>query len=461
MAKKTSWFEFLGSVRFAIFLLIILTVVSLVGIVIPQDLPDGQYIHQWGRLLSRILLPLGVTHVFTTPWFYLLLGLLSLNILVCAVLKLWKKMDNALKFRFLPSSQELSQFKHSFSFKTSGNEAAVKDALQGYLKKGSYAFSAQESAGAVQIAASRGKLKEIGSLLFHVSIVIIFIGGLVAKLGGYSYLSELSNGASAVVRERDFRVKSDGFKLERNNDGSVKSFKTNLSLIRFDNSVIVNKIIEVNSPLAYEGIRFYQSSYGEEPDAVENATLKISGPGIDTVSGPSVESVPFDAPAAWEKSGCTVRLLRFVPDFMIDMATHEVSSRSDKPENPALNVVLLKGKDTLFSHWVFLKYPDMHSEKEKYRVQFLDYTPLYYTGIEVRKNPGVPFIWAGILFMTFGIFCMFYVAKRNLWIFIEKKEGGEAVVSLAGSSNREHAGFDMEFDRIKTEVEQFVLKGGK
>ncbi len=461
MAKKSNWVEFIGSVRFAIFLLIIITIISLVGIVVPQDLPEEQYIAQWGKFLTRILLPIGITHIFTTFWFYLLLGLLSLNIIVCAILKLWKKVDNALNFSFLSADKDLSQFRHSFSIKSKGNEALVRNAILGYLGKKTYAYSTQETPVGIQIAAHKGRIREIGSFLFHLSIIIIFIGGLIARLGGYSYLSELSNGSSAEVRERDFRVKSEWFRIEKNDDGSIKDFKTSLSLIRPDNSVIVNKIIEVNSPLSYQGIRFYQASYGEDANTIENALISISGPGIDSTEREFNNPIPFSTPIVLPKSGYTMFLKQFIPDFIIDMETRAASSRSDKPNNPALNILLFKDKDTLFNHWVFLKFPDMHSGNEKYKVTFLDYTPAFYTGIQVRRNPGVPFIWAGILCMTFGIFALFYISKRNLWIFIEKDENKELVVSVAGTSDRDPLKYKIEFNRIKAEFEQIGLEGNK
>jgi hypothetical protein len=55
-----------------------------------------------------------------------------------------------------------------------------------------------------------------------------------------------------------------------------------------------------------------------------------------------------------------VKLLRVVPEFIVDGETGDVKSRSDVPNNPALQVMVTGGGATN-TQWVFARFPDFGS----------------------------------------------------------------------------------------------------
>jgi cytochrome c biogenesis protein len=452
MFKKTV--EFLGSIRLVLFILIVLTIASLIGVIIPQDLPSHQYEHAWGVSGGKVLFSLGLNHVFSSLWFYALLGFLSLNIFMCAISKLWKNIRNILDFHFLPSPKELPANHQSFTL-SGYDPLAVANKIKQTLRYHFYITSVQSENGNIQIAAKTGMLKQIGSIIFHLSILILFAGGLIGKMGGYSYIAQLSNGQVISVKERPFLLRSDWFKLEKNPDGSVKDYKTKLALLNPDSSLIREKIIEVNSPLSYQGIRFYQSSFGEEPS--QNGLLNIKGPLLDS-AGYEME-LPEGEGVLIPQTGITVRISGYLPDFVIDMKSGSAYSRSDAPNNPAYKVLLLRGIDTVYHSWVFVKYPDMHMAKSDYKVSLTGNSSQYYTGIQIRNNPGVPLIWTGIILMTFGIISIFYVSKKFIWIFIRQNENQTCTVSLGGTTERSREGLAGEINKISRVLEQHLNKG--
>lgn len=437
--------KLLGSIRLAIILLIVLTVVSVIGIVIPQGLPEQQYIHKWGEGMGSVLLSLGINRMFSTYWFYGLLIVLALNVLVCSISRLLKNIASAMRFTFLSSSQALTKFKHHASFAAKGSAGETADSLRGFLRRRLFATRSSGEGEPIQIAASKGRTKEIGSLIFHFSLILLLVAGLIGRIGGYSYQQQLRKGQTAPVKDRSFLVRCNWFKLEKTAQGAIKDYKSKLTLLEPDGSKILDKVIEVNDPLSYEGIRFYQSSYGELSDSLDSIQVIVKGPQFGTPG--RVITVAHNRPTAIPGSELTLHLTHFLPDFVIDMQTRQAYSRSRQHNNPAVKAVLTHGADTVYNSWVFQRFPNMHEEDGEYKVILGEYTPRYYTGIQIRKNPGVPLIWVGIVLMTISLLMVFYSRKRRLWIFISPSEKGGTEVSVGGTASNQ-AAFAHDFESL-------------
>ena len=93
--------RFFSSVKLTIVLLIILAVASIVGTLIPQ-MPQREIV-DFARGLSpglrKLFFFLDLFDLYHAPWFRMLLGCLTLNLVVCSLdrfPKTWKR------FRFIP-----------------------------------------------------------------------------------------------------------------------------------------------------------------------------------------------------------------------------------------------------------------------------------------------------------------------------------------------------------------------
>lgn len=435
----------LSSTRLAIFMLILLTLVSVIGMAVPQGLPPEAYYNKLGRGVGGVLLFLRLDHLFSTAWFYAMLGVLSLNLLACIVNRLTKNLSASLSFHFLSSPAEAEALKCNTGFKTDRSRAEVLGLTERALRKLSFRVRYDEQRGL--FAAKKGSLKDIGSLVFHCSMLVLFAGGLVGKFSGYSILQDLKEGVPVPVPDRSFLVRSDGFMLETLPDGTIKDYKSKLSLLNSDGTVFRTKTIEVNDPLTHEGIRFYQSSYGRESDRVIDATLSIQGlMGKDSTvrSG----TFPFGQPVSLPGTQATITVAGFIGDFTFDTQSRTAFARSKSHDNPAIRVVVVENGDTVHDQWSFQRYPDVHMGKSGLRVSLEGFTPIYYTGIQVRSNPGVPLIWAGIILMTLGILAIFYISKVSLWVFVNEEGPKTTSFVLGGSAGPFSPGFQKEFDRI-------------
>ncbi len=78
---------------------------------------------------------------------------------------------------------------------------------------------------------------------------------------------------------------------------------------------------------------------------------------------------------------------------------------------------------------------------------------MYATGLQVAKDPGVWWVYAGCGLMLFGLYVAFFMSHRRIWLLVaNSKEGAEIIV--AGSANKNRPGFEKMFDNLASELEQ-------
>lgn len=453
MADKI-W-RFLSSTRLALFLLIILTLVSVIGIIIPQELPSVQYLHKLGGVFGKLVLALSLDRIFSASWFYVLLGFLMVNLIACIFTRLMKNLVRSITPSFFESEAELTALPHHVSFTTGASASAIKSGVGRVLKKSSFKVVWDEKSSG--FCAKKGVVREIGSIFFHFSIIFLFIGGLIGKFGGFSYVQELKNGETQAVWERPFFVRSDGFSIETNDEGQVKSYKTRLSILAADSSLLDSQTVEVNHPLTYDGVRFYQSSYGRESERIGSAVLRVSGTGADTFS--YIGSFPFEEPSEVPGTHATLTIKRFLGDFILEGEDNRPALRSNDHNNPAVQIAIREAGTPEITQWIFQNYPDVHPMRGKYQVTLLEYEPLAYTGLQVKNTPGVGFVWAGILIMSFGLLAMFYISKCSVWVLI-REQNGKFNVSIGGMTDRAASTYKKTFEQLCAAIQNSIEEGG-
>ncbi len=75
------------------------------------------------------------------------------------------------------------------------------------------------------------------------------------------------------------------------------------------------------------------------------------------------------------------RIVRYVPEFEMDLASRKVVSRSDQPRNPAFEVIVRKGGVPQDTTWAFLNMPPHFGRRSYFafhvvRIDFLGHEPM-------------------------------------------------------------------------------------
>ena len=74
--------------------------------------------------------------------------------------------------------------------------------------------------------------------------------------------------------------------------------------------------------------------------------------------------------------------------------------------------------------------------------------------LQVTRSPGKAVVYFGCVLLVLGVFAMFYIRERRLWVWLRDDEGGGASALMAMSTQRKTLDFDNEFNDLKAKLPQ-------
>ena len=437
--------DYFSSVKLAITLLIIITLASILGTLIPQGRAEAEYAARYGQL-APLLIQLEVTDLYHSWWYMGLLFLFALNTAVCTLTRFGAKFRRVFRPRVEGEAKKLKTLQTQADFRLNGTVEQAAEKVESALKSRHFRTRSTTHEGRVSILAQKRIAGLFGSDIVHVGLLIILAGGIISGFSGFRRLLTIHEGRTLEVPEAGISLRLDKFQTDYYPSGAVKDWKSTLTVIE-DGHDVRTQTIEVNHPLSFRGFMFYQSSYGYD---WENPRFEILAQKKDDPDFGDQLNLGLGEKTLLGDGQTEVEVIDFVPDFIIG-EDGRVASRSNQPNNPA---VLIEGRqqgERLFAAWVFSKFPDfgqMHSEKEhKFSFQFQSIESTEYSGIEMAKDPGVNFIWAGCILLTLGLFAAFFWTPAEIRTVLEPEQT-LTLVTAGGTSAKNKDAFQTEFDAI-------------
>ena len=86
-------------------------------------------------------------------------------------------------------------------------------------------------------------------------------------------------------------------------------------------------------------------------------------------------------------------------------------------------------------------------------LQLDEYTQVKASVFQVTRSPGKAVVYLGCALLVLGVFAMFYIRERRLWVWI-RGDGQGAHALMAMSTQRKTLDFDHEFDALKQKLPQ-------
>lgn len=83
-------------------------------------------------------------------------------------------------------------------------------------------------------------------------------------------------------------------------------------------------------------------------------------------------------------------------------------------------------------------------------IQLKTFKQIEASGLQITRSPGQDVVYLGCIMLTIGVFLLFYVAQRRIWILVKPLESGENEIILAGSTNRNPHDFDKYFEHLSS-----------
>ncbi|MDO8616679.1 MAG: cytochrome c biogenesis protein ResB [Dehalococcoidia bacterium] len=267
---RAVWWLF-TNVRFAIFLLVVLSAVSLLGVVIPQvpmnvrgdSVAEEEWLNfQHGRfgLLTDPLHDAGLFDVFHASWFAALMGLTVAGTGAYVISRfpgVWATVTRPRKrvpdryFQMAPNRLEVPA-------------RLDPGRLEQVLRRASYRVERFQEADATYLFADRFQWAQLGSLLTHAAVIVFILAAVVSRVDAFSSPLFLAEGSTLPVfpvkDPNQMQVQLLDAHAAFAPDGRPLDYRSQLVIYRRGEEVLRCQST-VNSPCSYGGYRFYQSAY--------------------------------------------------------------------------------------------------------------------------------------------------------------------------------------------------------
>lgn len=398
--------DLFSSMKTGLVLLGILVVVAGIGTIVPQESSDPN----GAAAASQIWKTLGFTDLYSTVWFRVLLGILCLNLIICSI----QRFGSVYKRSFHPTPpQGAGQVPNKLKEEVSGriSQEQVTNALHktGFKVVGT---NKGETWGFVGLKRHLGYW---GSLITHLAFVIIAVGALIGTIYGVKGFLAAGAGETVPIKQIEISkgVVKDNFSVKINSaedrklsDGTRDNWYTSLSILE-NGKEVQSGTLSVNHPFRYAGYTFYQSSF------YTGASFNI------TVDGKS-----------------QVVVLRNEDSYQIPGTDYYLylAAMKDDTASPAILYQVYQGLSATQPMQTNKMVPgDKFTVGDKIQATFTGLAG--YTGLQVKKDPGVWIVWIGFALGMIGLLLSFYWRPVTIYGILKRQENGEAalVAGTAGS----------------------------
>jgi len=319
--------ELLSSMRFAISLLTVICIASVIGTVVKQHEPLNNYVNQFGPFWSDVFGSARLFTVYSAWWFLLILAFLVLSTSLCIARNTPKILVDFKAYKENIREQSLKAFPHRAEGALPETpESAANRIGQTLLGSGwKVKLQSRESASGTgwMVAAKAGSTNKIGYLAAHSAIVLVCLGGLLdgdlvvraqmwfngktpftgggliadvapehrlsprnPTFRGNLLVTEGTTAGTAILAQSDgvllqdlpFSVELKKFIVEYYDTGMPRLFASDIVIHDHETGEKKAARVEVNHPASHRGINIYQSSFDDGGSRVNLRAVPINGP---------------------------------------------------------------------------------------------------------------------------------------------------------------------------------------
>ena len=88
-------------------------------------------------------------------------------------------------------------------------------------------------------------------------------------------------------------------------------------------------------------------------------------------------------------------------------------------------------------------------------LQLTGYEEVQASGLQLTRSPGKNIVYTGSVLLILGVFAMFYIRERRIWLLV-KPQAGQVLLAMSG--NRKTMDFEKEFERHRQQLAD-LLRG--
>lgn len=308
----SQWVELLSSMRFAIALLTVICIASVIGTVVKQHEPANNYVNQFGPFWAEVFASASLFTVYSAWWFLLILAFLVISTSLCIARNTPKIFADFKAYKENIREQSLKAFPNRAENALGESpEAAANRMGQALLGSGwKVKLQSRTTANGTgwMLAAKKGVANKLGYLAAHSAIVLVCIGGLLdgdlmvrAQMwfndktpfmgsgliadvpeqhrlsssnptfrgnlmvteGAVAGTAVLAQPQGVILQDLPFSVELKKFVVEYYDTGMPKLFASDIVIQDLETGESKEARVEVNHPAYHRGIAIYQSSFDD------------------------------------------------------------------------------------------------------------------------------------------------------------------------------------------------------
>jgi len=411
----------LADLRFAIILLLLIALFSIVGTIIEQDQSIETYKINYplskkifGFLSWDIIIKFGFDHVYKTWWFITLISIFGLSLLLCTTLQQVPSLKISRSCQFLRKTQQFQKLTISSKLNTFN--------LQQFLfkiKKINYSIFQQKNI----LYCYKGLIGRFSPIIVHFSMILILIGAIFSSLDGFKaqeiipkteffhIQNILNNGKISLIPKLSGRIND--FWITYTNQNTIEQFYSDFSILNDNGNEIERQTIFVNSPAQYNGINYYQTDWNLIGLRIQDLNSRIVQYPLITILKSSNKF--------W---------LSWIP--------------TDNTLKKGIIILInnLEGFCSIYNNYgKFIGNLELNEPfSTNFPIILIDI--ISSTGLQIKLDPGIPLIYTGFFFLMISTIIS-YITYSQLWIIQDKTK-----IIIGGNTNRGTFGFELEFFKL-------------
>ncbi len=317
--------ELLSSMRFSISLLTVICIASVIGTVLKQAEPLGNYVNQFGPFWAQVFGLASLNTVYSAWWFLLILAFLVISTSLCIARNAPKILLDLNELKENVREQSLKAFGHRAESQLAESpEAAARRIGQTLVQSGwKVKLQMRERPGGTgwMVAAKKGAANKLGYIAAHSAIVLVCIGGLLdgdmivraqmwlqdkstytgggliadvpqqhrlsssnptfrANLlvseGSQSSTAILNQPGGVLLQDLPFSIELKKFIVEYYSTGMPKLFASDIVIHDKETGEKIPARVEVNHPANHKGVEIYQSSFDDGGSSVTLTSVPMN-----------------------------------------------------------------------------------------------------------------------------------------------------------------------------------------
>nr|B2XTT2.1 RecName: Full=Cytochrome c biogenesis protein Ccs1 [Heterosigma akashiwo CCMP452]ABV70165.1 ResB-like protein [Heterosigma akashiwo]BBA18230.1 photosystem I assembly protein Ycf4 [Heterosigma akashiwo]BBA18369.1 photosystem I assembly protein Ycf4 [Heterosigma akashiwo]BBA18508.1 photosystem I assembly protein Ycf4 [Heterosigma akashiwo]BBA18646.1 photosystem I assembly protein Ycf4 [Heterosigma akashiwo] len=405
-------FKILANLKFAIALLLLISITITFGSIIEQDQTLDYYKQNYpltnpigGFLTWKVINMFQLNHIYKNFWFISLLLSLGISLIACTFFQQFPGIKFSRRCYFSNNPRKTD-------FQTQLKTNLSRNIIYTIISEGYFVFQQKKN-----FYGTKGIIGRIAPVFVHLSIILILLGSIFASLGGFNSQELIGKGeifhiqnvtsSGPLTKLSQQAIRVNDFWINYYPNNKIKQFYSNLSIINGDGQEVRSKTISVNKPLIYKDLTFYQTDWNLLGLRISHNNKNFQIPVIQTTQNLNkvwLTWLPLESNTSKNLSGETIIINNYKGTIYI------------YDNNGQLN------KKIELSNFI---------ENKNYKlIEFLSVT-----GIQIKSDPGILFIYFGFGFLMVSTI-LSYLSFSQVWLGIDYLEQNNIKLTVNAKTNR-------------------------